>query len=261
MITALLVMAFLLGYSFWSLFKLDSEIAKFTSPAAKPVPVAKLDGAEAALNDLKARLEVFRAEIQADPPRPATLALSPADLNRSVAAFDEFRDLRGALHVAAIEDGRMEIDICFPMHGRPFTGESRFLNATMIARPELHPGEVVLQVDELRVPGAEVPPEFLGHFSPYRVMERYGEHPLLGPAMKRLTGVEIEDGALVLRSIPGESPPTLITDEQVDRGSSRLLLALGLVAAAFLLFGGGVVAFLVMRRRTRMKRIDDEPRL
>jgi hypothetical protein len=260
MVIALLVMAFLLGYSVWSLFKLDSEIAKFTSPAAKPVPVANLAGAEAALNGLKARLEVFRTGMEADPPRPATLSLSPEDINRAIAAFDEFRDLRGTLHITAMKEGRMEIDICFPMHGRPFSGESRFLNARMTARPELQSGEVVLQVDELRVPGAEVPSEFLGHFSPYRVLERYREHPQLGPAMRRLTGVEIKDGTLVLRAIPGESPPSAITDEQVDTASSRLLRWLGMAVGAFLLLAGGIAA-IVVRRRIRVKRIDEEPRL
>ena len=63
MIAALVVMTFLLGFSVWSLFRLDSEIAAFTSPEAKPPPVAPLDGIEAELNDLMARLEVFRAQL------------------------------------------------------------------------------------------------------------------------------------------------------------------------------------------------------
>jgi hypothetical protein len=260
MIAALGVMAFVLAFSIWSLFRLDAEIGKFTSPQAQPVPVAAVEGAEAQLNELNARLEVFRSDLGVVPARECKLALEPVDLNRAIAVFEPLRELRGTLHVAAVEDGRLRLEVSFPMNARPFRGGSRFLNATLLARPELHPGEVVLQIDEVRVPGATVPQEFLEHLSPYRPLERLREHPQLGAAMRRLTGVAVENGAVVVRARPGESPPTAITERQVRTASSRLFRAMGLAACVFLLLAGTIV-FFGLRRAGRAKGIDDEPRL
>jgi hypothetical protein len=261
MIAALVVMAFLLGFSIWSLFRLDAEIARFTSPDPRPVPVAVLDDAEAELNSLKARIEVFRGQLGADPPEECELALTPLDLNRSIAVFDEFRDLRGTLHVAGIDGEHLLLDVSFPMNARPFSGESRFLNARLLARPELRAGEIILSVDEIEVPDAPVPGEFLDHFSPYRPLERYRDHPALGPAMKRLTSLELRPEALVLRSIPGEVPPATITDEQVDSASQRLLVVLAIIACAFLVVAATIVVFGLRRSAATAKGIDDPPRL
>ena len=74
MIAALVTMAFLLGYSFWSLFRMNDAIAKFTSPEANPVAVDSFDDKRQALVDLKARLEAFRDECTAEPAREAVLA-------------------------------------------------------------------------------------------------------------------------------------------------------------------------------------------
>ena len=260
MITALVVMAFVLGFSVWSLFKLDAEIGRFTAPEPRPVPVAAVEGAEAALNDLNARLEVFRSDLGASLARPCTLALDAADLNRAIAVFAPLRELRGTLHVAGIEGDQLRLEVSFPLNPRPFGGRPRFLNATLLARPELHPGEVVLEIDEIRVPGAAVPAEFLGHFSPYRPLERCRDHPRLGTAMRRLTSVTVEDGAVVVRSTPGQSPPEATTAGQARAAAGRLLRTLGLVACLFLVLAG-VIVFLALRHAGRAKGMDDEPRL
>jgi len=232
------------------------EIAKFTSSEAIPAPLAQLEGAEAELNDLKARLEVFRTELDSDPAKECTLLLTPLDLNRGIAAFDEFRDLRGTLSAAGIEGDHLLLDISFPMNARPFSGESRFLNARLLARPELRAG-----VDEIEVPGSKVPDEFLGHFSPYRPLQRYSEHDQLGPALKRLTRLELTENALVLRSVPGEVPPATITDEEVDSASDRLVSILAIIACGFLLFAGTIVFIGLRRSAKSAKGSDDLPRL
>jgi hypothetical protein len=261
MIAALVVMAFLLGFSLWSLFRLDDEIAKFTSTTPDPAPVAKLEGNEARLNDLKARIEHFRSELGSDPPRECSLALSPLDLNQAIAAFDEFKELRGTLGVAGIEGEQLLLDISFPMNARPFSGESRFLNGLLVTRPELRAGEVIIQVDRIEVPDAEVPDDFLGHFSPYRPLERYRDHAQLGPAMAKLTGLEVKDGTVILRSVPGELAPATISNQQVDSSSKRLFTVLAFIACGFLLFAG-VIIVIGLRRSARIpKGSGDPPRL
>ncbi len=263
LIAAVVVMVFLVGFSVWNLFRLDKELAKFTSPQAVPVPVAKLDGNEAALNDLKARIELFRSDLGAEPARECRLALGADDLNACIAAFDAFKDLRRTLHVQAIKDDHLLIDISFPLNARPFSGESRFLNATMEAVPELLQGEVILRVRDLRVPGgATVPKEFLGQFSPYRVFERYRNDKALGPAMRQLTGLEIRDQRVVVRAIPGENPPVTAADAPAPESGNRALKLAGLAACLFLMFAGTVV-FVGLRQSAKRKFTPppDEPRL
>lgn len=252
LIAATVVMLFLVGFSVWNLFRLDRELAKFTSPVAAPVPLAKLEGRESSLNDLKARLELFRSELGAEPARECRLALSADDLNACIAAFDPFQDLRHTLHVRSVEADHLRVDVSFPLNARPFSGESRFLNATMVAAPELMQGEVILRVNALEVPGATVPPEFLGQFSPYRLFERYRNSPPIGPAMQRLTGLEIRDGKVVVRAVPGESPPSATPEGAMQAGGSRILKFLAAAACLFLLFAGAVV-FLGLRQAARRK--------
>jgi hypothetical protein len=262
LIAATAVMVFLVGFSVWNLFRLDKELAKFTSPTAKPVPLAKLEGNEAQLNDLMARLKVFETDLGAEPARECRLALSADDLNASIAAFDAFKDLRHTLHVRAVESDHLLIDISFPMNARPFSGDSRFLNATMVAVPELMQGEVILRVNALQVPDATVPPEFLGQFSPYRVTERYHNDPVLGPAMRKLTGLEIQDGKLVVRAIPGETPPHSTPDGAMQAGGGRILKWIATAACLFLVFAGTVV-FIGLRKAAARAKLHppDEPRL
>jgi hypothetical protein len=256
LIAALLVMVFLIGFSTVTLFRQSNEIAKFT--AEKPIPVAasSLENQETALNGFAERLESFRQQLAGD--EPAMLALTPAEMNLAIAAYEPFRDLRGTLHIAAVEGDTMRIAIAFPLNGKPrlarkdeagwITSDPRYLNAMLVARPALLKREVILQLDTIDVSGAQVPREFIEQMSPYRITERYLTDPLLGPAMAKLTRVGIADGKVVFTRIPGESPSDTIGKQQVDSASSRLFLVLGSVACAFLVIAGGVV-FLGLRAK------------
>ena len=258
LIVAVAIIVFLVVFSLWNMFRLDQELAKFTSPVAAPVPLTALDGQEAMLSELKARIEAFRGT---QPPRDSRLALSADDLNACIAAFAAFKDLRHTLHVRSVETDHLLIDISFPLNARPFGGHARFLNATMVAVPELVQGEVILRVLELRVPGTTVPPEFLGQFSPYRVFERYRSDPVLGPAMQQLTGLEIRDGRVVLRVVPGETPPANAPDKSTPSGGNTVKL-IGVAACLFLVFAGTVI-FVGLRKSAARNNAgrSDEPRL
>jgi hypothetical protein len=128
--------------------------------------------------------------------------------------------------------------------------DSRYLNATLIARPVLLKREIVLKVDDIQVPGARVPREFIEQMSPYRITERYVGDSVIGPVMAKLTRVGISDGKVVLTRVPGENPADAITNEQVNSASSRFFMVLGAAACLFLLFAGAVV-FIGLRSKAR----------
>ncbi len=259
LIAALLVMVFLVVFSTVTLFRQFNEIAKFTGEKPVLIEVSSLDNQEPALNRLAERLEAFRQQLDGD--AETALALSADDLNLAIAAYNPFADLRGTFRISAIEGETLRIAISFPLNGKPrfarkgeggwIASDSRFLNGTLIARPTLLKHEVVLQLDDIVIPGAAVPREFIEQMSPYRITERYLSDPLLGPAMSKLSRVGISDGKLVLTRVPRELAADEISDEQVDHASNRFFVILGIAACVFLLFAG-VVIFLGLRgKRSR----------
>jgi len=260
LIAAVLVMVFLVVFSTLTLFRQFNEIAKFTGEKPAEIAVTRLDDQEPALNAFAERLEAFRQQLDGD--GEATLALTAGDLNLAIAAYDRFKELRGTFRIAGIEDETLRIDISFPLNGKPcltrqgesgwLTSDSRYLNGVLVARPVLLKHEVVLKLAGIEVPGVEVPREFVEQMSPYRIAERYLTDPVLGPAMAKLSRVEIADGKVVLRRVPGEVPADEISKEQVDHASNRFFMVLGFAACVFLLFAG-VVVFLGLRGKTGLR--------
>ena len=153
--------------------------------------------------------------------------------NLAVAAFDQFKDLRGTFHVEAINDDRMLADVSYRMNGRPMSGEFRYLNGQLVTLPKLAGGEVILQIDEIRVPGVPVPDGFVGQMSPHRITNRYIDDPLLGPFLARLTATNLEDGHLVLSVMPGVAPPDA-EPEDLRPYVKRALILFGVIMVLFL---------------------------
>lgn len=261
LIAALAVMVFLIGFSVLTLFRQSDEIAKFTVEKPVPIEVTPIDNQDAALNDLARRVEAFRQQLAGD--TAASLALTADDLNLAIAAYAAFKELRGTFRVLAIEGDKLRIAISFPLNGRPrftregetgwITSDSRYLNGTLVARPALLKREVVLSLDTLEVPGKQVAPEFINQMSPYRITERYLTDSVIGPAMAKLTRVEVIDGKVILSRNPNENPADRITNKQVDSASSRLFKVLGIAAACFLAFAG-IIVLIGVRAKARKNR-------
>lgn len=256
LIAALLVMVFLIGFSTVTLFRQFNEIAKFTAEQPAKVAVSPLEGREAELNLLAEKLESFRQNLGGD--AEAALSLSADEMNLAIAAYEPFKDLRGTFRVTGMEDGRLRAAISFPLNGKPrlaregegglVASDSRYLNGTLVAKPVLLKHEVVLRIEAIEVPGATVPAEFIGQMSPYRITERYLKHPVIGPAMARLTRAGITDGGLLLARVPGETPADEIGKEQVDSAKNRFFMVMAIAACVFLIFAGTVV-FLGLRAK------------
>ncbi len=258
LIIAMAVMLFLIGFSTLTLFRQADAIAAFTHDKPAPIEATSLEDREADLNLLAERLETFRQKLGGE--EPASISLSADDLNLAIAAYDPFQDLRGNFRVQEVTGDLLRIAISFRLNGKPrltrngesgwITSDPRYLNATMEARPALTEKEIALRIESLDVPGKEVPVEFVEQMSPYRITERYLADPVLGPAMGKLTRVEVEDGRLVLTRMPGETPVHTITDAEVDSASSRFFVALGIAASAFLLFVA-VILYIGLRAKAK----------
>jgi hypothetical protein len=258
LIAALLVMVFLIVFSTWTLFRQFNEIAKFTSEKQEFVSVASLEDREGAINALSEKVEVFRQGLAGE--GEANLSLTPGEMNLAIALWEPFRELRGTFHVLSAEDGKLHVAISFPLNGKPrmardgeegwMVSDPRYLQATMIAEPAMSQREIVLRLHDLLVPGAEVPREFIEQMSPYRITERYLSDPVLGPAMAKLTRVEIRDGAVWFARVPGQVVKGTIDDQTVDASRNRLFTVLGIAASLFLVVAG-IIVFVGLRSRSR----------
>ncbi|MEO5713460.1 MAG: hypothetical protein ABIT37_08215 [Luteolibacter sp.] len=258
LIAAVVMMVFLIGFSVFALFRQAGEIEKFTAVKPVPIEVSPTDNKAAEINDLTARLEKFRADLSGD--QESSLALSADDLNLAIAAYDEFKELRGTFRVTKIEGETLSAAISYQLNGRPrfshngepgwIASDFRYLNGTLVARPFLLKKEVVLRLDTIEVPGAAVPQQFIDQMSPYRITERYLADKIIGPAMAKLTRIGVADGKIILTRNPKENPVDMITNEQVDSASSRLFLSLGLAATIFLVFAG-IIVIIGLRAKAR----------
>ena len=233
MILALSSLAFLIGFGIWSLFKQHREISKFTSTSPLELPLPDLEENASAMIKLNASLETFRTD--AGNERPATLRLSPAEINLAFAAFEDFGELRGTFSVTKITTEELHIEISFKMRGSPLKGDDyRYLNGTMVTSPQLSGGEIFFDVKRIEVPGKTVPEGFVGVFSPYRPAQIYlGNDDGVGQWMKRLTSLTLEDGFLTLALAPSEIPPES-EPERIEFGHA--LRAVILFATVFLAF-------------------------
>ena len=207
MIVALTSLAFLIGFGIWSLFKQHREITKFTGTSPQEIALPDLESNASAMIQLNAALETFRTE--AGNKRAATLRLSPEDINLALAAFEDFGELRRTFSVKKITKEEIHIEISFRMRGSPLNSDDyRYLNGTMITQPELSGGEIFFNVDRIEVPGKTVPDGFVGVFSPYRPAQVYlANEEGVGPWMRQLTSLTLEEGFLTLAIEPSELPP------------------------------------------------------
>ena len=257
-ICVVLMILFLMVISVVTFFRQYKEIAKFTDDKPAVVEITPTEGREAELNELAERLETFRQQIMDG--KEATLALSADDLNTAIAVYEPLKDFRGTLRFTEIGEKEARIAISFPLNGKPrltregepgiMTTDRRYLNGTLVAKPELYEGEVVLQISDIQVPGKTVVTEFIERMSPHRVAERYKTDHTIGPAMKQLTGVEIADGKIILRRKEGERILSSIDNKQVDVASNRLFKFLGVAASIFLAFVA-LVIFLSSRKKAK----------
>jgi len=254
-IVAGVVMVFLIFFSTYVLFRQYAEIEKFTDEKPEPralIPIAENESDALALAQ---SIESFRQRIDGD--EASELRLAARDINLAIFAYDPLEELQSTFEVIAIHEDLLEIAVSFPLNGKPrltregesgwITSDNRYLNATLRARPALLQQELILEILEIHpASGAEVPREFIDLMSPYRITERYREHPAIGPAMAALTSVSVAGGELVFSREPGVDPVDFISDADVDSGARRFFLFFGIGASIFLIFAA-VVIFIGLR--------------
>lgn len=241
-IVGICAMVFLVCFVIWNLFKLDDEISKFTTDTAIATPVPDLVDNAAAFNRYKAKVELFKSAVENQ--QEAQLRVTAEDINLTIAADARFKDLRKTFSVTSIQDGKLHVQISFPLRGQPMSGEMRYLNGTMVAVPSLAGPEIILTIEQINSPVADVPEGFIGQMSPYRIAQRYMDDETLGPWMAKLTTLSIDEDAVILSYVPSAAPGPKDISPFVKR-------ALALFAIFLVLFLATIVAVIIASRHRR----------
>lgn len=249
------VAVFLISVSAYSLIRQNKEIDKFTAAQPAKLREITLEGREAALNDLHARLQRFRDAVVSPADKDAAIELSVDDLNHLLATMEPLRDYRGSFFVKEIGEGVIIADHTRPMNGMPGSGTMRYLNAEITLKPLLAEKALVFQVADLKVPEKTVPREFIAQIPPYRLGVDLQQDPLLGPVLQKLTAMEAKPGKLELRRKPGDVPQSTVSNQQVD---SAFLRILRLLICGFLVVVG-LGLFFALRAKGKKERAQHSP--
>jgi hypothetical protein len=244
------VAVFLISVSAYSLLRQNKEIDQFTSSAPAKLPEITIEGREATLNDLHARLQRFRDAIVSQANQEVSIELSADDINHMLATMAPLREYRGNFFIKEIRDGFILADHTRPMNGMPGSGKMRYLNAEITLKPVLAEKTLVFQVADLKVPEKTVPREFIAQIPPYRLGVDLPQDSVMGPVLQQLTAMEAKPGKLELRRRSGDAPPSSVSNQQVESAFLRIVRVL--ICGFLLIVGLGL--FFALRAKGKKER-------
>ncbi len=201
------------GMSLWSLVSQDRAIAKFTRDVEEPTEIA--EGTEEEVAVLKGKLAAFAEGARRGD--AVELALTVEDLNLIIAHFERGREFRGMVYFTGFREVERSDEEASEadggrVHGRQIVGavcltmnrlkfwKKRYLVGEMEFDLRPVPAGLDLIVTGVRVPGKEVPGQFVGGFANWHWLAPYHDDPALKPVLESVTEVEIGEERILLRT-------------------------------------------------------------
>ncbi len=162
LLIAMATFGFIVGWSLYSGLKQSSEIDAFTSPDSPVLDPLKADLAQK--SELQSKLDAFAYE--ANMGKPATLSLTPGELNTSLVLASEggVGDYRDMVRFTGFDASAQVIkaDIRWKMNNLPFVkAPDRFLAGHATFKPVIENGALDLHIETLEVPGKTVSEGFI----------------------------------------------------------------------------------------------------
>lgn len=175
---------------------MSRQIDQFTADTAIPVPVAEAtpEQSAAALEKLQ---KISDAALNNATER---ITFSADDLNVLIASQEMLADFRGSTYIEKITADAIVTRVTQTLRGlKP--GTFRYLNGTMDFTPLLRRKTVVFQIRDVRIPGKEIPEEFIKSYSSQDLFKLDHTNLALGEVMRELERVYLEDGQLVVETL------------------------------------------------------------
>jgi hypothetical protein len=181
---------------------MDREIGKFTVDQPVKPEGPKLDAA--GVDALKKKLESFAVEAKAD--KPATLALSIAELNALCAlapdtGYGSFTDILA--FKATSDDQRLVADVCLPLNKNPLEGGKRYAIGEAQFKVEvIKDVGPDIKIDALKIPGKEVNEGFMRLFGGFQLLSPYHKLDSLKPVMKAIQSLKVKADGIEFSTRP-----------------------------------------------------------
>ncbi len=174
---------------------MSRQIDAFTTDTAIPVPVAEATPEQSA-TAVEKLIKVRDAALNNATER---ITFSAEDLNALIASQEILADFRGSAYIEKITADAIVTRVTQTLRGlKP--GTFRYLNGTMDFTPLLRRKTIVFQIRDVRIPGKEVPEEFIKSYSSQDLFKLDHTNPLLGDVMRELERVYLEDDQLVVET-------------------------------------------------------------
>ena len=123
------------------------------------------------------------------------------NLNTLIATREKLSGFRGNTFVQRITPGGIEVEMSQPVKKAVLSKELLYLNGLYTFQPELRKDTVAFKFIDIQKDGVEIPEDFKAGFSAIdNLLVLDPEDEILGPVMKKLKRVYLEDGKLVLET-------------------------------------------------------------
>jgi hypothetical protein len=197
-IAILIVFTLVVAWTIYTGYTQNREIDKFTQNTRGDLRVNYSDADT--VFALRARVREFADTVRKG--QPATIKLSPADLNDLVGHEDRLIDMRELVSFQSADE-TLKGRIAFPMQQLPFSGGGlRYLNADAEFRPELVEGQPMLRIIAVTPDNGTVIPEgFLNSISDnMNLLGPFRDGKQIKPIVKRLKAIGVSNGQVVIES-------------------------------------------------------------
>lgn len=192
----MLVLVVVVGFGTYRVYK--RQIAQYTSPEARPLPVVELSTEE--LEELETRVESLQETVE-EGEVPEPLVLDSDDLNALISREEQ---LRGRVFVT-IENGLIQAEVSFPADAIP-GGKGRFINGSAHINASLEDGELVVTLDSVEANGHTVPEAFMDGLRKQNLAKDANKNPEIAALIDQFERLAIEGDKLILTpKLPGPS--------------------------------------------------------
>ncbi|MEN8694314.1 MAG: hypothetical protein ACN4GG_08385 [Akkermansiaceae bacterium] len=237
----------------WALKKQTEAIAEFTEEEAKPTPVTDVMNHQTDFNSLVSRMERFEHEIENN--RATELKLSPTDLNLAISHYEALEGFHGQLSVESISSESIKGQIHLPLNSTKklpafvcsilsIEQRANNLNGNYEAEPLLTDGSLIATLTKITPNTGSIPKEFLAGIARLKVSGEVQENSTLERLLKKLTAVELHEGALVFSYDPKGTPPSAQKESNELANKAKQFVALGGVIFILTM----ILAFIIISR-------------
>ncbi len=236
----------MVGGGFWFI---RNQVQTYTSDAPADIPVVEYSDEQ--LEELKARVESFKARVAArdddasddnadaapsesdpdesDPDRSGTsdpdaveidpvqeLALTAEEINALIATEEK---MRGRVHVS-IEDGELTGEISIPTDGFP-GGSGRFLNASATFEVSMEDGILFVRINRAVVKGEPVPESIMEGLRQQNLAKDVYKDEENAEMLRKFESIRVEGDKLILKLRDPEEPADNTSGSDNTNGSDN----------------------------------------